>query len=127
MSTALTRGIRVTVRSQYLPDRSSPGSREYVFAYTVKISNEGLSTAQLRARHWVITDGNGEVQEVRGEGVVGAQPTLRPGEHFEYTSGCVLRTTRGTMHGTYLMVGEDGERFEAEIAPFALQLPLSLN
>jgi ApaG protein len=75
----------------------------------------------------VITDGNGEVQEVRGDGVVGAQPTLRPGEHFEYTSGCVLHTTRGTMHGSYLMVGEDGERFEAQIAPFALQLPLSLN
>lgn len=127
MSMAVTRGIRVSVRSVYLPDRSSPTEREYVFAYTVRITNEAQVTAQLRTRHWVITDGDGNVQEVRGDGVVGAQPVLRPGQHFEYTSGCALRTPRGTMRGTYQMVAEDGDAFDAEIAPFALALPHTLN
>src|SRR5262249_8347216 len=127
VSTATTRGIRVSVKSQYLPERSSPSAKQYVFAYTVRIANEGAATARLKSRHWVITDGNGKVQEVRGDGVVGAQPTLRPGEHFEYTSGCVLPTPRGTMEGSYQMVSDDGERFDAKIAPFALALPYSIN
>ncbi len=127
MSNAITQGIRVTVSSSYLPERSSPTQREYVFAYTVKITNEGGETAQLRSRHWIITDGDGHVQEVKGDGVVGAQPVLRPGQTFEYTSGCALRTPRGTMHGTYQMAREDGRRFDAVIAPFALALPHSLN
>jgi ApaG protein len=127
VSTATTQGIRVTVTSQYLPDRSTPTNHEYVFSYTVRIANEGTETAQLKSRHWIITDGEGNVQEVKGDGVVGAQPTLKPGQSFEYTSGCALRTPRGTMHGTYQMVREDGERFDAVIAPFALALPHSLN
>lgn len=127
MSEASTRGIRVTVRSSYLPERSSPGRKEYVFAYTVRIVNEGAVPAQLVSRHWVITDGDGTVQEVKGEGVVGAQPLLRPGQHFEYTSGCSLKTPRGTMEGTYQMVTESGDRFDARVAPFALALPHSLN
>src|SRR6185295_14493295 len=86
MSSALTRGIRVTVSSFYLAERSSPANHQYAFAYTVRISNEGRETSQLRSRHWIITDGDGKVQEVRGEGVVGAQPLLKPGQHFEYTS-----------------------------------------
>ena len=127
MSTAVTQGIRVDVKSQYLSERSSPMSRQYVFAYTIRISNEGTETAQLRSRHWVITDGDGKVQEVRGDGVVGAQPSLRPGQHFEYTSGCVLATARGTMHGTYQMVRENGDEFDAVVAPFALAMPHSIN
>ena len=91
MSTAVTRGIRVTVRAQYLPERSSPKGGQYAFAYTVRIANEGEATAQLRTRHWVITDGEGKVQEVRGEGVVGEKPILKPGQAFEYTSWCMLR------------------------------------
>jgi len=127
VSNAITQGIRVTVRAQYVADRSSPSAKQYVFAYTVKISNEGSATAQLRTRHWVITDGDGKVQEVRGDGVVGAQPLLEPGQSFEYTSGCVLPTPRGTMQGTYQMYRTSGESFDATIAPFALSLPHSLN
>ena len=115
------------VESQYLPDRSSPRTRQYVFAYTVRISNEGVEPAQLRTRHWVITDGNGNVQEVRGEGVVGKQPSLRSGETFEYTSGCVLETPHGTMHGEYQMVRPGGEEFDATIAPFLLAVPAAVN
>jgi ApaG protein len=127
VSTAVTQGVRVTVQSQYLPERSSPAGKTYVFAYTVRIVNEGTETAKLISRHWIITDGDGRVQEVRGDGVVGAQPVLRPGEHFEYTSGCALPTPRGTMHGTYQMRRDNGEMFDATIAPFALALPHSLN
>ena len=127
MSTAVTRGIRVTVRSQYLPERSSPKGGQYAFAYTVRIANEGDETAQLRSRHWIITDGNGSVQEVRGDGVVGAQSVLRPGENFEYTSWCVLATPSGTMRGTYQMVTDRGQSFDADIAPFRLSLPATLN
>lgn len=127
MSTAVTRGIRVVVKSEYVSERSSPAAKQFVFKYTVKITNEGTETAQLRSRHWVITDGDGKVQEVRGDGVVGAQPVLKPGQHFEYTSGCVLPTPRGTMKGTYQMVRDNGETFDADIAPFALALPYSLN
>ena len=127
VSNAITDGIRVTVKSQYVADQSAPLAQRYVFAYTVRIANEGSEPAQLRTRHWIITDGTGKVEEVRGPGVVGHQPSLRPGEHFEYTSGCVLRTARGQMHGTYQMQRPDGRMFDAEIAPFVLALPHSLN
>ena len=122
-----TEGIRVTVESVYVVDQSAPRAQRYVFAYTVKIENEGTEGAQLRSRHWVITDGNGKVEEVRGPGVVGQKPFLRPGDHFEYTSGCVLATPRGQMHGSYQMNRPDGREFDATIAPFALALPHSLN
>lgn len=126
MSTAVTNGILVTVKSEYIPERSSLSSRQYAFAYTVNIENQGTVTAQLRSRHWIIIDANGEVQEVRGDGVVGAQPILRPGENFEYTSWCVLSTPSGSMKGTYQMVTDTGA-FDAEIAPFRLSLPQTLN
>lgn len=127
MSSALTRGILVTVRSEYMADRSSTSGKQYAFAYTVNIANQGTETAQLRSRHWIISDAFGEVQEVRGEGVVGAQPVLRPGEEFEYTSWCVIATPSGSMRGTYQMVTSEGDRFEAEIAPFSLSPPQLLN
>lgn len=127
VSNQVTRGIRVTVKSRYLPDRSTPARKEYVFAYTVRIVNEGDASAQLRSRHWIITDGEGKVQEVRGDGVVGSQPLLRPGQEFEYTSGCALPTPHGTMEGTYRMVTEDGDEFDAVIAPFSLAKPHALN
>jgi ApaG protein len=115
------------VRSQYLPERSTPAARQYFFAYTVRIANEGSTVVQLRSRHWVITDSTGHVQEVRGPGVVGEQPTLAPGQHFEYTSGCMLATARGTMEGSYQMVRDDGGQFDAQVAPFDLAMPHSLN
>lgn len=127
MSTAITQGIRVTVSSVYVPAQSSPAEKRYVFAYTVRIANEGAEPAQLRTRHWIITHGNGKTEEVRGPGVIGQKPMLRPGEHFEYTSGCVLEVPRGTMRGTYQMYRPDGTMFDAEIAPFELAMPYSLN
>lgn len=127
MSIAITSGIRVNVSSTYVPSQSVPAERRYVFAYTVRITNEGTDTVQLRSRHWIITHGSGKVEEVRGAGVVGQQPTLRPGEHFEYTSGCVLGTPRGSMRGTYQMERQNGGSFDAEIAPFTLAMPLTLN
>ena len=127
MSSATTQGIKVTVRSEYVPEQSSPREQRYVFAYTVNISNEGESTAQLQSRHWIITDGLGKIEEVRGPGVVGQKPTLKPGDQFEYTSGCVLSTPRGEMRGTYQMHRPDGSSFDAAIAPFYLALPHSLN
>ena len=123
MSSAVTHGVRVTVESRYLPEQSSPHEESFVFAYTVTIANEGGVTVQLKARHWVITDASGQVEEVRGPGVVGEQPTLKPGQAFRYTSGCELKTPRGTMHGTYQMSREDGDGFDAEIAPFLLVAP----
>lgn len=127
MSEAVTQGIRVVVKSVYVPEQSIPMSHRYVFAYTVRISNEGKKAAQLINRHWVITHGSGRVEEVRGPGVVGAQPRLEPGQHFEYTSGCVLSTPHGTMHGTYEMKRDDGGSFQATIAPFSLSMPYTLN
>jgi ApaG protein len=127
VSNAITNGIRVTVSSNYIPAQSAPKARRYVFAYTVRITNEGTEVAQLKSRHWTITDGNGKIERVNGPGVVGEQPTLKPGEHFEYTSGCVLETPRGSMEGTYQMARSDGSEFPATIAPFALMLPYSLN
>jgi len=126
-STAVTEGIKVSVRAQYVPDQSSPRQKRYVFAYTIRIENRGTKSAQLRSRHWIITDGEGRVEEVRGPGVVGQQPLLEPGQHFEYTSGCVLETPRGQMKGKYQMHRPDGTRFDAEIAPFSLVLPQHLN
>ncbi len=124
MSTAVTRGIRVSVQSRYLQERSSPAQGQYAFAYTVTIANEGTETAQLRTRHWIITDGRGTVEEVRGDGVVGEQPRLEPGESFQYTSGCVLTTPVGEMHGEYRFIRDDGSYFDASIAPFSLATPM---
>lgn len=127
MSTATTEGIKVNVRAVYVPEQSAPRAKRYVFAYTVQIANEGSTAAQLRSRHWVITDGDGRIEEVRGPGVIGQQPFLKPGDQFEYTSGCVLTTPRGEMRGSYQMERPDGTSFEADIASFALTLPYSLN
>ena len=115
--------MRVSVSSLYLPHQSTPDEGRFAFAYTVVIRNEGEKQAQLRTRHWVITDGRGKIEEVRGEGVIGEQPVLRPGQEFHYTSGCVLATPRGTMHGSYQMHREDGTKFDAEISPFVLAKP----
>jgi len=123
-SSALTDGIRVHVQSLYLPEQSSPPDDRYVFAYTITISNESARTAQLRTRHWIITDARGEVEEVRGDGVVGEQPRLAPGQSFQYTSGCVLTTPIGTMHGTYRFWRDDGSYFDAVIAAFSLCSPI---
>ncbi len=125
MSSAVTSGIRVDVKTEYRPERSS-GSR-HLFTYTVRISNEGDKPAKLVSRHWIITDAQGAREEVVGEGVVGQQPRLEAGEKFEYTSFCILKTPHGSMPGTYHMVRDDGASFEAEIAPFALVAPGSLN
>jgi ApaG protein len=127
MSSALTRGILVTVRTQYIPEKSSTTARQFAFAYTVNIANRGEVTAQLESRHWIITDAEGDVQEVRGEGVVGAQPVLQPGEEFEYTSWCMIATPAGSMRGSYQMITADGDRFDAEIAPFKLTQATLLN
>lgn len=127
ISSATTEGIRVRVQSHYLSDQSSPRDDRYVFAYTITISNEGVHTAQLRTRHWIITDARGVIEEVRGDGVVGEQPRLTPGQSFQYTSGCVLTTPVGTMHGTYRMWRDDGSFFDAVIAPFSLASPASVR
>ena len=123
----MTEGIRVSVRSAYRPDRSEPGAGKWLFTYTVRIANEGAVAAQLVSRRWVIVDANGGAEEVEGEGVVGHQPNLDPGEEFEYTSFCVLKTPHGSMRGTYHMVRADGTGFDARIAPFPLVVPGSLN
>jgi ApaG protein len=122
-SSAETDGIWVRVQSHYHPEQSSPRDERYVFAYTITISNQGTRPAQLRTRHWVITDGRGTIEEVRGDGVVGAQPRLLPGQSFQYTSGCELATPIGTMHGSYRMWRDDGTFFDAVIAPFSLAVP----
>lgn len=126
-SEALTRGVRITVESEYAPDRSEPSKNQWFFLYTVTLSNEGTETVQLLTRHWIITDGTGHVEEVRGPGVVGKQPILNPGESFEYTSGCPLGTPFGVMEGTYQMVTQAGERFDARIAPFTLSEPYTVH
>ena len=126
-SEALTRGIRVKVQSEYSPDQSAPSKNQWFFLYTVTISNESAETVQLLTRHWVITDGTGHIEEVRGPGVVGKQPTLKPGDSFEYTSGCPLTTPFGLMEGTYQMVTQDGDRFDARIAPFPLSEPYTVH
>ena len=126
MSQATTRNIRVTVKAQYDPSRSSPQQNQWFFLYTVNIVNEGQDTVTLVSRHWFITDGMGKVEEVMGPGVVGNQPVLALGQSFEYTSGCPLTTPFGSMHGTYQMINQRGEEFDIEIAPFTLTEPYSL-
>ena len=124
-SFAETQGIRVVVRSRYVHEQSQPA--RFVFAYTIKISNEGQAPAQLRRRHWIITDASDGVREVEGEGVVGSQPLLHPGESFEYSGGCVLETPHGAMHGSYMMSRPDGRCFEAHVEPFVLAAPQAMN
>ena len=119
--------ISVSAAVQYLPDQTDDKAGRYVFAYTITIRNTGNATAQLISRHWVITDSQGLVQEVRGLGVVGAQPVLRPGEQHEYSSGTAIHTPVGTMRGSYQMVAEDGTRFEAAIPEFTLSVPRVLH
>ena len=119
--------IDVDVATRFLDDQSAPEDGRYVFAYTIRIHNRGRVPAQLRRRHWVITDANGKVQEVHGEGVVGEQPWLRPGEDFRYTSGAILETALGTMQGRYDMLADDGTRFDAPIAAFTLSVPRTLH
>ncbi len=127
MSDAVTQGIRVQAQAFYVPERSRPEDSYYFFAYTIRISNQGLEPAQLLTRHWIISGPDGPVGEVRGDGVVGEQPNLRTGESFEYTSFCPLQTPLGSMHGTYQMVRPSGELFDAEIAAFTLAVPTQLN
>ena len=122
-----TRGIQIHVKTAYLPERSSPRESSYLFMYTIRISNIGSETAQLISREWIITNADGEVERVKGPGVVGEQPVLPPGSSFEYTSFCPLKTAVGSMHGSYQMVTDKGEQFDAIIAPFTLAVPNSLN
>jgi ApaG protein len=117
----------ISVRPQYLVEHSNPDEQHYVFAYTVTIRNTGEHAAQLVSRHWIITDANNDVEEVRGEGVVGEQPVLKPGEAFEYTSGCPLPTPVGSMRGSYQCVADDGTAFEAPIPEFVLSMPRTLH
>lgn len=117
------RDIRIQVATSYIDDQSEPDADRYVFAYTITISNDGDIAAKLLSRHWVITDANGKVQEVNGDGVVGEQPYLNPGERFRYSSGAVIETPVGAMQGLYRMEADDGENFDAPIAPFTLAVP----
>jgi ApaG protein len=119
----MTGTIQVSVETNYLPEQSDPGSERYVFSYTITIHNAGDEAAKLLRRHWIITDANGKVQEVRGDGVVGEQPHLAPGQGFRYSSGAILETPVGTMEGSYQMVTDEGRAFDAPIAPFRLAMP----
>jgi ApaG protein len=119
--------IEIEVATQFLPEQSNPDEERYFFAYSITVSNTGTEAAQLISRHWVITDATGKVEEVRGLGVVGHQPFLKPGESFEYSSGCPLATPVGTMKGSYQMVAEDGTRFEAPVSEFILAMPRTLH
>jgi ApaG protein len=127
MSETVTRGIRVKVESEFVPERSDPHNGEFFFAYHVTIENHGSEPVRLLSRHWIITDGMGKEEQVRGPGVVGKQPRLAPGEAFQYSSACPLSTQIGSMHGSYRMVTDGGETFDAEIAPFTLAIPGALN
>jgi len=119
--------INIEVETNYLDDQSEPREQRYVFAYTITIRNEGDVPAKLLTRHWIITDANGRVQEVRGDGVVGEQPYLKPGQGFRYSSGAVLETPVGTMQGSYQMVADDGAKFDATIPAFRLAMPGMLH
>lgn len=119
--------VTIKVHSEFIPEQSSLEQDRYVFAYTITITNAGNIAAQLIGRHWIVTDANLQVQEVRGLGVVGEQPLLQPGESFEYTSGCVINTPVGTMHGSYQMVADDGAKFDAPIEKFTLIMPRVLH
>jgi ApaG protein len=121
LSDAVTNGIRVEVLARHSPENSRPSQDEWVFQYTVRITNQGAGTVQLVSRHWTITDAFAHVEEVRGPGVVGEQPVLAPGESFKYSSWCPLKSPTGMMRGTYQMVRTDGDQFDIEIAPFALR------
>jgi ApaG protein len=127
MSTTPLHRVAVKVRTNYLEEQSSPEQGRYVFSYTVTLENQGSSTAKLLSRHWIITDGDGKKQEVRGAGVVGEQPLLDPGDQFEYTSGTLLATPVGAMHGSYEMIADDGTHFDAEIPSFTLAVPRTLH
>ena len=127
MSPTTTRGIQIEVKTSYLRERSSPAENSYLFMYTIRISNVGTETAQLISREWIITNADGEVERVKGPGVVGEKPVLPPGGSFEYTSYCPLKTPVGSMQGTYQMVTANGEHFDAIIAPFTLAVPNALN
>jgi ApaG protein len=122
-----TRGIRILVKPEYLPDRSDPPAGSYLFAYHITIRNEGREPVKLVSRHWIITDGSGHQEHVRGPGVVGEQPHLKPGEGFRYTSACPLPTPVGTMQGSFQMVTDEGEQFDALIDPFTLAYPGTLQ
>jgi ApaG protein len=123
MTAADANRIRVDVSTNYVEDQSNPGEGRFVFSYTITIRNVGSKPARLVTRHWLITDANGKVQEVVGEGVVGEQPHLQPGQGFRYSSGAILETPVGSMQGRYRMVADDGEQFDAPIAPFRLAMP----
>ena len=123
MTATASNRIRVDVATSYVEDQSNPGESRYVFSYTITIRNEGDKPARLMARHWLITDANGKVQEVVGEGVVGEQPHLQPGQGFRYSSGAILETPVDSMQGRYRMLADDGEQFDAPIAPFRLAMP----
>jgi len=127
MSDHATQSILVNVKTAYLESESDPDSQRYLFAYTINIRNTGTVAAKLLSRHWVIRDTNGKVQEVQGDGVVGEQPYLRPGEQFEYTSGTQIETAVGTMGGSYLMRTDDGEEFKAPVDDFLLSGPRTLH
>ena len=126
-SEAVTHNVRVEIASHYAPEDSQPFDHRWFFHYTVCITNEGDDAVQVISRHWIITDATGHVDEVKGAGVVGEQPVLAPGESFQYTSGCPLRTSSGVMRGTFAMVSADGETFDVEIAPFALHEPYTVH
>ena len=127
VSEAITNDIRVEVLSRHAPENSKPQQSEWVFQYTVRITNQGTDTVQLRSRHWIITDAMDRVEEVKGPGVVGEQPVLAPGQSFKYSSWCPLKTPTGTMRGTYQMVGPGGIEFDIEIAPFALRARYTIH
>jgi ApaG protein len=127
MSEAITENIRVEVLSRYSAENSRPLEDNWVFQYTVRITNQGPETVQLISRHWVITDGSQHTEDVRGPGVVGEQPVLAPGESFQYSSWCPLKTPTGNMRGTYQMARASGEQFDIEIAPFALKARYAVN
>ena len=127
MATLKRYDIQVSAESFYLEEQSDPAQNRYVFAYTVTLQNQGSVAARLLERHWIITDANGKSEEVRGEGVVGEHPHLRPGEGFRYTSGAILETVVGSMRGSYQMIADDGTRFDAEIPPFVLSIPRTLH
>ena len=127
MSEAVTNGVRVEVLSRYAPENSRPFQDEWIFQYTVRITNQGAETVQLISRHWIITDGFDQTQEVKGPGVIGEQPVLAPGESFKYSSWCPLKTPTGMMRGTYQMVTANGHQFDIEIAPFGLRASYTVN
>ena len=127
VSEAITHHVRVEVLARFSPENSQPQNSQWVFQYTVRITNQGAETVQLLSRHWIITAALDQVREVRGPGVIGEQPVLAPGQSFQYSSWCPLTTPTGTMHGTYQMVRPGGEQFDIEIAPFALAAPYTVH